>query len=57
MKEKIKNRHNRSLDVAMGNFIKDFSLFVKRSHRSIVWSVEKIQMVKIQKFQGQKTEE
>ena len=41
----------------LNQFIKDFSLFIKQCYRIIVWSVEKIQSVKIQKLQGQKTEE
>ena len=37
-------------------FIVDFSLFTKQCYR-IVWSVEKIQKVRIQKLQKEKTEE
>ena len=37
-------------------FIEDFSLFIKQCYH-IVWSVEKIQKVKIQMLQGQKMEE
>ena len=40
----------------LNQFIEDFSLFVKQCYL-IVWSVEKIQKVKIQKLQGEKTEE
>ena len=34
-------------------FIEDFSLFIKQCYH-IVWSVEKIQRIKIQKLSGQK---
>ena len=37
-------------------FIEDFSLFLKQCYYS-VWSVEKIQKVKIQESQGHKMEE
>ena len=37
-------------------FIEDFSLLIKKSYH-FAWSVEKIQRVKIPKFQGEKTEE
>ena len=40
----------------MQKFIKDFSLFIKQRYH-IVWSVEKMQKVKIQKLQGQKAAE
>ena len=40
----------------MQKLIEGFSLFIKECYR-IVWSVEKIQKVKIEKLQGQKTEE
>ena len=36
--------------------MEDFSLFIKQCYR-IVWSIEKIQKVKIQKLWRQKTEE
>ena len=41
----------------LNQFIKDFSLFIKLCYHIIVWGVEKIQKVKVQKLQGQKTEE
>ena len=50
MKEEIKKLKD------FMRFIKDFSLFIKQCYQ-IVWSVEKIQKVKFQKLQGQKTEE
>ena len=50
MKENIKNLKPNKL-------IEDFSLFTKQHYCIIVWSVEKIQKVKIQKLQEQKTEE
>ena len=37
-------------------FIEDFRLCIKQCYR-IVWTVEKIQKLKIQKLWGQKTEE
>ena len=37
-------------------FMKDFSLFIKKSYH-IAWGVEKIQRVKVPKFQWEKTEE
>ena len=39
----------------LSKFMKDFSLFVKQPYH-IFWSLEKIQKVKIQKVQGDKTE-
>ena len=36
--------------------IEDFSLFIKQCYRIIVWSIEKIHKVKIQKLQKQKIE-
>ena len=41
----------------MRQFMEEFSLFVKQFYRIIVWSVEKLQKLKIQKLQGQKVEE
>ena len=38
------------------DLIKDFSLFIKQPY-CLVWSVKKIKKVKIQKLQGQETEE
>ena len=49
-------RLNRPLDLATRKLIKDFSLFIKQCY-PIAWSVEKILNAKIQKLQGQKTEE
>ena len=40
----------------LNKLIEDFSQFMKQCYR-IAWSVEKIQKVKIQNLQGQKTEE
>ena len=37
--------------------MKDFSLFIKQCYCIIVWSVEKIQKVKIQNLKEQKMEE
>ena len=41
----------------LNQFIQDFSLFIKQCYCIVVWNVEEIQKVKIQKLQGQKTEE
>ena len=49
MKEKIKNLKTQIVH-------QRFYLFIKQCY-CIVWSVEVIQKVKIQNFQGQKTEE
>ena len=59
---KIKNKSKierlyRPSDLPTRHFIKDFGLFTKQCYRIIVWSVEKLQKLKIQKLQGQKTEE
>ena len=50
MKEEIKNLKN------LIKFMEYFSLFIKQFY-CIMWSVEKIQEVKIQKLQEQKTKE
>ena len=50
MKEEIKNL------TTFSKFIKDFSLFLRQLYH-IIWSPEKIQKIKIQKLQDQKTEE
>ena len=50
MKEKIKNL------TTFSKFIKDFSLFLRQLYH-VTWSPEKIQKIKIQKSQDQKTEE
>ena len=52
----IDKASNRKVFDCMHKFIEDFSLFIKQYYH-IVWSVEKIQKVKIQKLQGQKMEE
>ena len=41
----------------LNQFIQDFSLFIKQCYCIVVWNVEEIQKVKIQKLQGQKMEE
>ena len=50
MKEEIKNSKTYQ-------FITDVSLFIKQCYCIIVWSVERIQKVKIQKSQEPKMEE
>ena len=44
------------MDLATRVFIKDISLFIKQFYR-IAWGVEKNKRLKIQKLQGQKSEE
>ena len=41
----------------LNQFIEDFSLLIKQCYHIIVGSVQKTQKKKIQKLQGQKTEE
>ena len=41
----------------LNQFIEDFGLFIKQCYHSIAWSAEKNTESKIQKLQGQKTEE
>ena len=55
LKEYEEERRNQKFKDLI-KFIEDFSLFIKQCYH-IVWSVEKIQKVKIQKLQGQKMEE
>ena len=66
MKEKIKKSNSiRPSDLARvamvfnstRKFIEEFRIFIKQQYYDIVSSVEKIQKLKIQKLQGQKTEE
>ena len=51
----IKNEKRNQKFKELIKFIEDFSWFMKQNC-CIVWSVEKIQKVKIQKLQRQKTE-